>query len=220
MSIQYKNLFNQLITEQQAELKGSHYKEYLKDGKVKIIEDKLYSTVERITYYKDSEETNDQIFLKYKNISTIKAIYIKTRDYQTLPPYTIETEETFWRDGETFVDQLVTTKELIDPSGRIGSWEGFNRELETTDPEYRGVSKIFYFGSKEDDYLYEIPHLSTSYSGYGSPFEVARFDPGISDDDQDIELLNRHETIAHLSNYSQEIIEWFLNDEFLPPPSF
>lgn len=220
MSIQYKNLFNKLITEQQAELKGSHYKEYVKNGKVKIIEDKLYSTVERITYYKDSEETNDQIFLKYKNIPTIKTIYIKTRDYQTHPPFVIESKETFWRDGEAFVDQLITTKELIDPTGRIGAWEGFNRELETTDPEYRGVSKIFYFGSKDDDFLYEIPNLSTSYPGYGSPFELARFDPGISDDDQDIELFDMDETIAHLSNYSQEIIEWFLNDEFLPPSSF
>lgn len=220
MSIQYKNFFNKLITEQQAELEGAHYKEYLKNDKIKIIEDKLYNIVERITYYKDSGETNDQIFLKYKNIPTIKAIYIKTRDYQTRSPFVIESKETFWRDGEAFVDQLITTKELIDPSGRIGAWEGFNRELETTDPEYRGVSKIFYFGSKDDDYLYEIPNLSTSYTGYGSPFEVARFDPGISDDDQDIELFDSDETIAHLSNYSQEIIEWFLNDEFLPPSSF
>lgn len=220
MNIQYKNLSDKIITTQQAELEELHNKEYLENGKVKIIEKKLFSKVQWVTYYKDSWETNEEIFNKYKNILTITAIFIKTRDYQTRPPYTIETEETFWRDGDTFIDQLITTKKLIDPSQRIGSWEGFNRELETTDPEYRGVQKIFYFGSKDDDYLYEIPHLSTSYPGYGSSFEVARFDPGISDDDQDIELFDRNETIANLSNYSQEIIEWFLNDEFLPPSSF
>lgn len=220
MNIQYKNISDKIITTQQAEQEGLHNKEYLENGKVKIIEKKLYSKVKWVTYYKDVAETNEQIFAKYKDIPTVTVIFIKTRDYQTRSPYIIESKETFWREGQTFVDQLVTTKELIDPSGRISAWEGFNRELSSTDPEYRGVGKMFYFGTKDDDYQYEIPSLTTSYVGYGNAFEVARLDPGLSDDDQDIELLNRDETIAHLSNYSQNIIDWFLNDEFLPPASF
>jgi len=220
MNIQYKNLSDKIITTQQAELEGLHNKEYLENGKVKIIEKKLFSEIQWITYYKDSSENNEVIFNKYKNIPTITTIFIKTRDYQTRPPYIIETEETFWRDGEQFVDQLVTSKELIDPFGRIGAWEAFNRELSSTDPEYRGIGKIFYFGDKDDDYVNEIPSLATSYVGYGNPFGEARFDPGLSDDDQDIELFDRNETISHLSNYSQNIIDWFLNDEFLPPTTF
>ncbi|GAA6764914.1 hypothetical protein AAFH68_08480 [Flavobacterium sp. CGRL1] len=220
MNTQYKNTSNRLITAQQAELEGSHYKEYLQDGFVKIIEDRLYSEIESIIYYKDPEETDDEIFAKYKNISTINAIRIKKRDHQTQTPYIIETEEIFLRDGDIFINQLLTIKELIDPSGRIGSWEVFNKELPSTDPEYRSVGKIFYFGSRDDDFDYEIPSLTTNYTGYGNLFEESRFDPGLSGDEQDVELFDRNETIAHLSNYPQEIIEWFLSDEFLPPSSF
>ncbi|AYN03386.1 MULTISPECIES: hypothetical protein [unclassified Flavobacterium] len=220
MEIQYKNISDKLITVQQAELEGAHYKEYLQNGIVKIIEDKLYSKIESVIYYKDHGETDEEIFTKYKDILTITALYIKTRDNQTHPPYIIETKEIFWKEGETFVNQQVTTKELIDPSGRIGAWEGFNHELAPTDSEYRGIGKIFYFGAKNNDYAYEIPNLSTGYQGYGNSFEVARFDPGLSDDDQDIELFDRNETISYLSNYSQNIVDWLLNDEFLPPISF
>lgn len=219
MDIQYKTLSDKIITAEQAEIM-LHNKEYLENGEVKIIEKKLFSEIQWITYYKDFQETDEEIFDKYKNIITVTSIFIKSRDFKTYAPYIIESKETFWREGKIFNDQLITIKKLIDPTGRIGAWERFNRELATTDFGYRAVGKIFYFGSKDDDYPYGIPYLSTSYNGYGTPFETATFDPGISDDDQDIELFDRDKTSEHLNNYSQEIIEWFLNDEFLPPLSF
>jgi hypothetical protein len=40
MNIQYKNSSDKIITIQQAESGGTHYKEYLQNGLVKIIEKK------------------------------------------------------------------------------------------------------------------------------------------------------------------------------------
>jgi hypothetical protein len=154
-------------------------------------------------------------------LTTVTFLFIKTRDYETRPPYIIENEEFFLREGETFLDQLITTKKLIDPLGRIEVLERNNRNLPTNDPEYRGISKGFFFGDKDDDFLFGIPTLMTNYEGYGGDFEVAEYDPKIAKDEvQDIEFFDREETIQRLRNYSQNIVDWFLNDEFLPPASF
>lgn len=216
MQIQYKEL-GELITEQQAEF-TPHYKHYLQDGIVKIIEDKLGSTIESVIYYKDSTETDEQVFAKYRDITTVTSIYIKTRDYQANPPYIIETQEIFWRDGESFVDQLVTTRELVDPLKRISAFEGNNRELPTSHPEYRGVGKAIYFGTEKARIA--IPCLTTNFVGYGEPFDASLYNPGWWDDDQDNEIFDLAGTINFLApyNFPQNIKDWFVSDVFYAPP--
>lgn len=218
MQVQYKK-FGEIITEQQAEF-ITHDKEYLQNGIVKIIED-MYDpqTITSVIYYKDLTETDEQVFDKYRAIKTVTSIYIKTRDYRSNPPYIIETKETFWRDGENFVDQLITTRELVDPLKRISAFEGNNRELPISHPEYRGVSKAIYFGTEKAGVA--IPCLSTSFMGYGGQFDASLYDPGWWDDDQDEEYFDLAETIDFLAPFNflpQSIKDWFLTDIFYAPP--
>lgn len=218
MILQFKNTNNKIISEQQAD--GTYFKEYISKntGLLKIKESKFNSVTERILYYKDIDETADGILYSYNNIESITVV--KIRERVPYGNYTVEEEKIYWRNKTTRELELkpLIMKYLINSLGQNIAYELIDSSLSSTDENYRIVNKTYFIGLFTDYNKSDTALMSTKYNGYNQPFDFMVYDSGTGDD-QDIDYLPLPQTIQVMTELGipQNIQDWYLNDDFLPP---
>lgn len=182
MQIQYKNFDGLAITAQQAGLeKKEFYKEIIENGLVKKIEyhwgvperNQLPSLFELI-YYKDANETNNEIIAKYSKTESLYKIRIRTRSTHGI--FSIDNEELYSRKPTGFVNLYVENNYLYDSNNNLMAHEVIHTDKTPQDPDYRIIWKYYFDVEANGKKTTVNPHFEVNYDENGD-FAYIEYNP-------------------------------------------
>lgn len=221
MNIQYKNLNNIIITDQQAQ--GAYDKEYLQnDGQVKISERMFGSSIDgEVFFYRENEDVN-QIVSQYDSIVGAKMLFIREREDFGL--YTLINQTSYFRNQTTGYLELrpFNIRMINNSEGLTIASELINPSIQVGKEAYRSIGKVYYLGNFQTHPDGRIPDLDIIFTPDGL-FDYAIYNPKLyvdedgTDDDQDMEHLSFNEVMDMLDGLPEAMKDWYVNDVFLPP---